>query len=88
MFAFVFVTLLNLIFVAEECAAGFQLTKEGSCEPCMRGYYRPKGAPACTKCPPKKTTPSISAKSEDECSEGRNLHFEKNIKFILSRLEL
>lgn len=39
----------------------------------MRGYYRPKGAPACIKCPRTKTTPSISAKSQDECSEGMSL---------------
>ncbi|GFS66703.1 hypothetical protein NPIL_618171, partial [Nephila pilipes] len=52
-----------------ECAAGFQLTKDGNCEPCMRGYFRPKGAPSCIKCPPQRTTPSISAKSESECSE-------------------
>lgn len=67
------ITLLNFIFPAEECAAGFQLTKEGSCDPCMRGYYRPKGAPACIKCPRTKTTPSISAKSQDECSEGMSI---------------
>ncbi|XP_055948273.1 uncharacterized protein LOC129981454 isoform X2 [Argiope bruennichi] len=53
----------------EECAAGFQLTKDGNCEPCMRGFFRPKGAPSCIKCPPQRTTPSISAKSEAECSE-------------------
>lgn len=69
-------TLLNFIFSTEECAAGFQLTKEGSCDPCMRGYYRPKGAPACIKCPRTKTTPSISAKSQDECSEGMSLCLE------------
>lgn len=73
---------MKFTYFAEECAAGFQLTKEGSCEPCMRGYYRHKGAPACVKCPIKRTTPSISAKSEAECSEGiNNFTFFKRFKY-------
>lgn len=52
----------------EECAAGLNLSINGNCEPCPQGTYRPRGTPTCVKCPPGRTTASVSSVRQEQCS--------------------
>ncbi|XP_076318247.1 uncharacterized protein LOC143229580 isoform X1 [Tachypleus tridentatus] len=52
----------------EECASGLQLSSSGNCEPCPQGFYRTRGMAACVQCPSGRTTTSVGATRQDECS--------------------
>lgn len=64
-----------MLFSAEECAAGLQLSLTGQCDPCPRGSYRTKGMAACQQCPPGRTTPNFGSTSIDQCSLGTGANY-------------